>query len=214
MKNLFLLVFFIVTAIHLYASLLSNKKLRNITKPFILISLLVYYCLATSQIRLVTILALLFSWLGDVLLIGPGVKWFTYGGISFMVSHFFFVLSYLTGVNFNSFSYLYVIVIALFFITTVTIIFTRLKKYLPSKLFYPMYLYLLINGTMNSFALFRLLSDCTRSNIITCIGAILFFISDSALFFVRFKKDSIQKNHFIVMLTYSIGEFLIVLGLI
>ena len=52
------------------------------------------------------------------------------------------------------------------------------------------------------------------AGIITCIGAILFFISDSSLFFVRFKKDCLLKTHFLVMLTYSIGEFLIVLGLI
>ena len=31
---------------------------------------------------------------------------------------------------------------------------------------------------------------------------------------VRFKKDSRLKTHFVVMLTYSLGEFLIILGLI
>ena len=48
----------------------------------------------------------------------------------------------------------------------------------------------------------------------TLIGAALFFISDSSLFFVRFNKDSRLKTHFLVMLTYSIGELLIVLGLL
>ena len=43
---------------------------------------------------------------------------------------------------------------------------------------------------------------------------LLFFISDSTLFFVRFKKDGRLKTHFWVMLTYSIGELLIVSGLI
>ena len=49
---------------------------------------------------------------------------------------------------------------------------------------------------------------------ITAIGALLFYISDTALFFVRFNKDSRLKTHFLVMLTYSLGEFLIVLGLV
>jgi len=214
MQYLFLIIFFIVTSVHLYGSFKNNRKLRNITKPFILLSLLGYYCLASKPISLTVVLALLFSWLGDVLLIGPGVKWFTYGGIAFMVSHFFFVLSYLSGIYFLNFSFIYVVIISIFFISVVSIIFHFLKKYLPSKLFYPMYLYLLINGTMNSFALFRLLGNYSNANLITVIGAILFFISDSSLFFVRFKKDSIQKSHFLVMLTYSLGEFLIVLGLI
>ena len=52
------------------------------------------------------------------------------------------------------------------------------------------------------------------AGIVTAVGALLFFISDSSLFFVRFHKDSRLKTHFLVMLTYSLGEFLIVLGLI
>ena len=46
------------------------------------------------------------------------------------------------------------------------------------------------------------------------IGAVLFFASDSTLFFVRFKKDGLLKTHFLVMLTYILGEFLIVEGFI
>ena len=72
----------------------------------------------------------------------------------------------------------------------------------------------MINGAMNCFAIFRYLSDPSLAGIVTVIGAVLFFISDSSLFFVRFNKNSRMKTHFIVMLTYSIGEFLIVLGLI
>ena len=77
-----------------------------------------------------------------------------------------------------------------------------------------MYLYLLINGTMNCFAIFRCVSGFSAATLITAIGAALFFVSDTTLFFVRFKKDSILKTHFIVMLTYSIGEFMIILGLL
>ena len=77
-----------------------------------------------------------------------------------------------------------------------------------------MLLYLLINGTMNCFAWFRSLTIGGRAGIITAIGALLFYISDTSLFFVRFNKNSRLKTHFLVMLTYSIGELLIVLGLI
>lgn len=209
-----LVVFVISTAIHLYASLRKDKKLRNYTKPFILTSLLAFYVASTSEPKLVTILALIFSWIGDLWLMIPGVKWFAIGGVSFMISHMFFVRSYIYDITFAKVNTLVIILLAIFFIITVSMIFSRLKKHLPIKLFYPMYLYLLINGTMNCFAIFRMLSNVSQNTIITCIGAILFFISDSALFFVRFKKDCKLKTHFLVMLTYSIGEFLIVLGLI
>lgn len=214
MKFLSYLLFFVSTAIHLYASLKQDKPLRDRTKPYILPALIGIYCFSTASIRATVVLALLFSWIGDLLLIPKGVKWFTAGGISFMVSHFFFVLSYLYEVDFSRIPVVWLIILPVFFLITVSIIFHYLRAHLPKQLFYPMYLYLLINGTMNCFAIFRFLSNPDMRGIITVIGAVLFFISDSSLFFVRFKKDSRLKTHFLVMLTYSIGELLIVLGLI
>ena len=214
MKFVFLAVFFLATAIHLYASLQQDTRLRNITKPFILLSLLGFYVVAASSVSAAIVLALIFSWIGDVLLIPKGVKWFTAGGIAFMISHAFFVLGYLKDVEFSRIPVFLIILLAVFFAVTVAFVFSKLKPYLPKALFYPMFLYLLINGTMNCFAIFRCVSLPSAATIITAIGAALFFISDTSLFFVRFKKNSRLKTHFLVMLTYSIGEFLIVLGLL
>jgi len=214
MNYLALAIFIVSTVIHLYASLKQNKKLRNITKPFILASLLWWYVLVCDNPSTTMILALIFSWIGDVFLIGPGVKYFTIGGISFMASHIFFILSYNEYVNFENINTYIIILLGIIFFVAVWIIFSKLKPHLPKPLFYPMALYLYINGTMNCFAIFRMLSNVSTPTIVTCIGAFLFFISDSSLFFVRFKKNSRLKTHFLVMLTYSIGEFLIVLGMI
>ena len=214
MKAITLILFFTVTGIHLYASLKQDKPLRNRTKPFILLLLLAFYCLSARPVSLFVVLALLFSWLGDVLLIPNGLKWFTAGGISFMVSHFFFILSYAALTDFSKVGTAFLIVLPVLFLTATIIIFRKLKPHLPKQLFYPMLLYLLLNGTMNCFAWFRSLSTGGLPAVITALGALLFFVSDSSLFFVRFKKDSRLKTHFLVMLTYSIGEFLIVLGLI
>lgn len=214
MKHLSIILFSISTAVHLYASLKNDKKLRDLSKPFILLTLLGFYCFTVERISLTVVLALVFSWLGDVLLMSKGVKWFTAGGISFMISHFFFILSYLKSIDFTKVGILPIVCLAGFFFAVVTFIFSRLRPYLPKPLFYPMYLYLLINGAMNCFALFRYLSDPSLAGIVTAIGAALFFISDYTLFFVRFKKDGKLRTHFLVMFTYAIGEFLIVLGLI
>ena len=210
----YLVIFILSTVVHLYASAKKNKKLRNVTKPFILISLLGYYAASTVDVRLTVVLALIFSWIGDLLLIPNGVKWFTMGGISFMISHAFFALSYYPAIDFSCINPVVIAVLAVIYITAVVIIFKKLRPHLPKPLFYPMFLYLLINGTMNCFAIFRMLTATYLPTILTCIGAVLFFISDTTLFFVRFNKESKIKTHFWVMLTYSIGEFLIVCGLI
>ena len=214
MKYVALAIFIITTTIHLYASYNKNQKLRNISKPWILLSLLGFYLCTAPEIKVTVVLALIFSWIGDMFLILKGVKWFTIGGISFMISHFFFIISYAEYIDFNSLNNVVVILLIGLFVIASSIIFKFLRPHLPKPLFYPMYLYLIINGLMNCFAWFR--SMCTNgvASVITAIGALLFFISDSSLFFVRFDSNSKLKTHFLVMLTYSIGELLIVIGLI
>jgi len=211
---LYLALFLVSTGIHLFASWKQNKPLRNVTKPIILLSLLGFYLESVPIRSWFVILAILFSWLGDVLLIPHGVKWFAAGGISFMISHGFYVLSYCEYVNVFCLSWYIYVIFGIFFATLVVYVFWKLKPHLPKPLFYPMALYLLINGTMNCFAIFRFFTGINLKTVITIIGAFSFFISDATLFFVRFKKESKIKTHFPVMLTYSIAELLIILGFI
>lgn len=214
MKYFALTVFLVSTVFHLYASKVKNQKLRNITKPFILTSLLAFYCLCSNAPSMMIIIALLLSWLGDVLLIPHGLKWFTAGGISFLFSHVFFILGYNQLFDIRTVPALLLIILTCIYATAVVIIFKNLKQYLPKPLFYPMFLYLLINGMMNCFALLRLYCVPCFASLVTYIGALMFFVSDSSLFFVRFNKDGKLKTHFLVMLTYSLGEFLIIAGLL
>ena len=214
MSLIFAAAFIISTAVHLYASLRKDTRMRNISKPFILLSLLGFYALTAGSVSAAIILALFFSWLGDVLLIPAGIKWFTAGGIAFMIGHACFVAGYLPDVDISVIPLPLIPVLALFFAAAVAFIFSKLKPHLPKEIFYPMFFYLLINGTMNCFAILRFAGFPSASTLTTAVGAALFFVSDTSLFFVRFKKDSRLKTHFLVMLTYSIGEFLIVLGLL
>ncbi len=209
-----LAMFVLATTVHLNASLKQNKMLRNKTKPFILIGLMGFYLGAANPVILSVVLALFFSWLGDMLLIPKGTKWFTAGGIAFMVSHAFFILSYVQDTDFRTIPLAVLILLPAAFIAASLVIFRFLRPHLPKGLFYPMLFYLILNGAMNCFAWFRAITVGGAAGIITTVGALLFFVSDSSLFFVRFHKDSRLKTHFLVMLTYSLGEFLIILGLI
>ena len=131
-----------------------------------------------------------------------------------MVSHAFFIAGYCGDVVFSRIPALLIVLPAAAFAAAAVCIFSRLKPHLPGVLFFPMFSYLLLNGAMNCFAFYRCVSVPTAACITTAVGAALFFVSDASLFFVRFKKDSRLKTHFLVMLTYSLGEFLIVLGLL
>lgn len=214
MKYAFLATFIIASVIHLYASLKCDKKLRGITKPFLLLALLGWYLCSVESPLAIVVAAIITSWLGDVLLIPKGVKWFSVGGLSFFASHVCFIVAYAYHVNFAAIPVWAIVLAGAVYVGISVMLFTRLRPHLPKQLFLPMFFYLLANGTMNCFALYQLISLPCLATAVTFIGAVLFFASDSTLFFVRFKKDGLLKTHFLVMLTYILGEFLIVEGFI
>jgi len=214
MKYLFLSLFIISSILHLYASFVKNKPMRNVTKGWLLLSLMAFYATAVPSPSWLVLLAILFSWLGDVLLIPKGTKWFAAGGVAFMISHVFFALAYASLTNFINVNVWLIIILALVDFAAVFVVFYFLKKRLPKALFYSMFFYLLCNGGMNCFAWFMFASLQTTGALITAIAALFFFISDCTLFFVRFDKNSENKSHFTIMLTYLIAEFFIIFGLI
>lgn len=213
MGHIFLFTFGFFTIWHLIASLNQNEDNRKFSKGFIVFSLIAFYLSVAHSPKWLVLLALTFSWIGDLFLIPKGTKWFVMGGISFMISHILFSICYALRINFNNLSFVYFIAFGLFYLIIVFLIFKKLKEFLPKPIYYPMFFYLVLNATMNTFAICRFISDMSRGPFITMIGAVLFFISDVILFFVRFNKDCRLKTHFAVMLTYSLGELLIIVGL-
>ena len=148
-----MILFFLFSVLHLVFSWQDNRKYRAFTKPFLLIFLLLYYLSAEELICIPLVLALLTSWLGDVLLIPKGHKWFAAGGISFMFSHFFFVLVYLRKIDLAHQPWLLIVPVALLYYGIALKIIFSLKNNTPKAMIFPMYFYLLCNSTMNIFAL-------------------------------------------------------------
>ncbi len=216
MKYLFLILYIAVSAMHLVASWRDESEKRKKTKPFLLILLLLYYLFAADKISLWLVLALLTSWLGDVLLIPKGNKWFTMGGIAFMFSHLFFVLVYCGQIALSKLSPVLILLAAAAYYGFSLFIIRRIRDNTPKAMVAPMYFYLICNSTMNIFALMQLLSRPSPAAAVAYIGALLFYASDCCLFLVRYgsKPEIVFKKHFTVMLTYLLGELLIVVGML
>lgn len=218
MKYLFLVLLAIASIFHLKDSWKDDAKKRAISKPFLLIFILLYYLFAVNfQPSMLLVWALITSWIGDVLLIFKGNTWFTLGGISFGCSHILFILVYATQIDFAAVLNWKLAPVALVYYCIAGFIIYKLTATTPKKMIVPMYLYLLANATMNIFSLMQLITTkpCAAT-IVAYIGAILFFISDCTLFLVRYykKPEIVPKKHFTVMLTYILGEFLITQGII
>lgn len=219
LQYLSLILFFAFSAVHLYHSFREEQEKRKYTKPFLLLFLLLFYVFATlagdEHLNRELALALLTSWLGDVLLIPKGHGWFTAGGVSFGASHILFILVYTANITFAGVRWWIVIPVALIYYAVAFAVIRAVSPTTPKIMVGPMYLYLLANATMNTFALMQLITNHSAGTLIAYIGALLFFISDCTLFLVRYYKkneDLIFHKHFTVMLTYLLGELLIVVG--
>lgn len=214
MNILSLLLFIAASIIHLYASYHQDTLLRSQSKGFILPGLIGFYIFSSPSICSFVLLALVLSWMGDVLLIPKGKTTFLFGGLCFVLSHICFAISYFKNIDLSVIPFWIVLLAILVYIILSYLALKGVKDHLNRKLFYPFLIYLLTNGFMNCCALFQMLTDFNLSTAIIYAGAVCFFISDGILFHVRFNNKSRFKSHFPVMLTYVIAEFLIVLGIL
>lgn len=216
MRYVFLAALALCSAAHLYYSWVDNKRGRAATKPFLLILLVLYYVFSADRFSFVLLGALVTSWLGDVLLIPRGHGWFAAGGISFMLSHFLFIAVYVENISFALVPWVPAVILAVVYYGISAKIISMLWPYAPKKMRAVMYVYLLANSTMNVFAFMQMVTTLHPGAIVAYIGAVLFFISDCTLFLVRYyePKRLIFKDHFTVMLTYIVGEFLITQGIL
>lgn len=216
MRYVWLCLFLAASAIHLVDSWRDDAAKRKRTKPLLLAFLILFYLFSVKEVSVFLLLALIASWLGDILLIPKGHGWFTAGGISFLFGHIFFILTYTGNIDPGRILWAVVIPAALLYYGVAFFIIRAVIKTTPKPMIVPMFLYLIANSTMNVFALMQLMNFRSFPAVVAFVGALLFYVSDCTLFLVRYHKDPdlIFKRHFTVMLTYLAGELFIVLGVL
>ncbi len=211
-----LALFFAAAVLNLIGARKHNAVMSNASKPALL-SLLCLYCLSVGfpEPDLLLIGALFACFVGDVLLILEKDLWFTLGGVSFFIGHVLLTLIFIFRTDLSSPPLLLMIPAAAVYAAASSAVMVRTKKRTPKAMFVPMLLYLLCNSATNVFALTRLTVSPGVGSALSYAGAVLFFLSDCALFLMRYgdEKKRFYKTDFFVMLTYICGVSLITLGL-
>ncbi len=219
MKSAALSLFVLVSLGELVSTLITAPLLHTLCKPLLLVTLLVYYVAVNRSIRqpvsMVVILALIFSWGGDVLLMFEGELYFIFGLVSFLIAHVCYIFSFrqfraeddtqaLHGLQKVRFGF----PVILYGTGLVVILYPHL-----GNLSMPVLVYALVLTVMVLNALFRYQRTTTASFTLVFGGAILFMISDSVLAVNKF-VEPIPMGGFWVMSTYVSAQFLIVSGLL
>jgi uncharacterized membrane protein YhhN len=239
-KSHFILYLLIcLTVVEAYAEFAGNKVLMFYTKPLLLPMIMLYAFVVINhrwnKALKFLLVALFFSWIGDVSLMltpehpldnslmgVPKSKYFFLLGLSsFLINHLFLISIYrkVTTENGeslfqqNKFSFLPFLAYGIVMVSVVVPpVYDNPEKSLATI---PVILYAAILLSMAAFAYNRYGFVNTKNFWLVFIGAVLFVFSDSiiALNFLAF-PGLIPKPGFVIMTTYVAAEFLIAKGIL
>ena len=202
--------------VYLLILLLGNDEIAWFLKPFLLLFLLLaVYCHEKFGSKNSLLAALTMSWIGDVILLfaDKGELYFIAGLIAFLISHICYIIlfSKLLQASLKKSNYLYWVGT-----TAITLYLTIMMiVLLPNlgELKLPVFVYALTISIMLLFAFKGFLTWHRPANIYILIGALVFVASDSILAFDKFYAP-IQKSALMIMTTYLLAQFLIVIGIL
>jgi len=215
-KNTWIVLFFLALAVDLVAIYLNNEMIRYFSKPLIMIFLIGYFASQLSNLesplKKWVISALIFSCLGDILLLfEPGdPRFFLFGLSAFLMAHiiyifFFHQVRIIENIRGKTWLLLPVAVYYAFIITWLSPFLGDMKI--------PVRIYAVVISFMFMLALHMLFISNKKAGWSMAGGAFLFVLSDSILAINKF-YGSFEFAGIAIMLTYGFAQFLIVKGAI
>ncbi len=200
----FLLFFVLVSAVDIFAIILGDSLWQTLSKPLIIPALTAYYLLRTTSINKWYVIALFFSFAGDVLLLDKS-NLFLVGIGAFLITQILYISIFSKGLRGVSFAY-------------------KLKAILPFLVFYAVLMNVLIPGlndflvpvliyglAISLFGTVALLNYLIKKDGISLrlfSGAVLFILSDSIIALNKFHHER-SFYPVIIMITYIVAQFLI-----
>jgi uncharacterized membrane protein YhhN len=217
LKNKIAFTFLFFTLLECAGIICNNQLMQYIAKPLllpVLIALLVYNTGSDYKDRTLIIIALIFSWLGDVFLMldNRNSLFFIIGLICFLTTHIFYIVYFLRIQN-NNISLLkkyplLPLLVVIYGIALVWLLFSHL-----GDLTLPVIVYATVICTMLISSQHIFLKVPKPANIFFLSGALLFVLSDSLLAINKF-YGSFTNAGIAIMLTYCTAQYAIVNGFI
>ncbi len=198
-------IFVLVSLLDIIGILFNLPILVQLFKPFILLSLITLYALSVSVRNKMYILALIFSFLGDVFLMFEGALFFIFGLVSFLIAHLFFIKIVIQRLQKSSFFAIIFSVIPFLILFLCLILF--LKNYL-NELLIPVIIYGFTISTFGVVSLLDFINTKSKKSLFMLIGAVFFISSDSILAINKFYHATVVFN-VIIMLTYIVAQYFI-----
>jgi uncharacterized membrane protein YhhN len=217
MRNaVFFKIYIVFSILYLIVLFTGHENLDLYLKPA-LIPLLGFgvYFHPKFLSRRILLTALIFSWIGDVILIFADIAeiYFILGLVSFLIAHITYCVLFnkqiIGEIQINKVLFgLGSLVIAFYLTAIILVLMPNL-----GDLKIPVIVYAAVISTMLLFAFNGYLIWKKPGALYIFLGAITFVISDSILAFDKFHAP-IEKSSFFIMLSYLVAQYLIVVGII
>jgi len=205
-KIYFLIVLGIVSLVYLVTLFFKESIFQFILKSCLVPFILAVYIFGPNVILPTIVLALVFAWLGDVLLIKINNPiFFRFGLASFLIGHIFYIITMFTHAM-----PLNIPVLIISVIVAVCYGFFAFKMVKPSpEMKIPVIAYETIILIMVISALQLFLAQGGLFGTLVFAGSLCFLASDTMLALVTFRKKPL---YVYVMITYIAAQLLIALG--
>ena len=218
-KNIiWLYLFLIATLADLAFVIEGNSDYRFFSKPLILLGLILYFYRITKPIASTLLTksilgALIFSWIGDILLMWNHL--FVYGLGAFLMAHVCYIIGFKIAqqspVRIERVDFVKAFFFNLPIYLTAAFTFYLINPNLGNMKI-PVIIYIIVIVSMVVTARERFKKCNPASFWQVLIGAILFFISDGAIAISRFFME-FPESGILVMGTYATAQLLIVMGI-
>lgn len=204
----FLVLYFVISIVHLFLCYFRKGLARKITKPFIYLFLALALFFYASDFPLLYVACIL-SMLGDIFMIyRKKIPMFILAGLCFTAEH---VLNIISQVSLLSFIIpwwvfllcpLFILIVGLTFytITHKNVIVLLAASFMSMHLLNIIFSFFLIGDRQFLYGT------------IIYVGYLVYLLSDYLIYHFLFVKKN-KRDHFYVMLTYIIGQSMILLSL-
>lgn len=204
-KKFALYIFILVSILDIIGIVFKIDSLVFIFKPFILLSLLFLYAHSVINKNKWYVIALIFSFFGDVFLLYSGDILFKFGLSSFLIAHLLFIAIVIKRIDKRKFSTILTAIIP--FSIVLFLLLFLLKDYL-NELFIPVLIYGITICVFGVVSLIDFLNTKSKKSLIMLIGAIVFISSDAILAINKF-YNTVLILQIVVMVTYISAQYLI-----
>lgn len=197
-------IFFLAVVFLHITGILLEQKLAFISKPFLMISLVIVYLVSVKKPNFWFVSALFFSFWGDVLLLFKE-QFFVFGLGSFLIAHILYIK--ITSEFFKKISLQKVLLVSLPFVVFLFSFLYLINENL-GVMKIPVIIYGIVISSFGAVALLNYVQEKNAPNLWLFLGAIIFIISDSLIAINRFYEPK-EMYQICIMLTYIVAQFLI-----